>query len=120
MNRLIFKLPVFWTGSKNFLVSNFQFGWVTGKNFVKNQPWYPKIILQVAVSIPKCEISFLLDTKLAKNSEKLLICVPPKKRKKKKKEEKIRWPACKKSPTGSGDFSHGPQHVFWTCSYQMD
>ena len=20
----------------------------------------------------------------------------------------------------SGDFSHGPQHVFWTCSYQMD
>ena len=19
-----------------------------------------------------------------------------------------------------GDFSHGPQHVFWTCSYQMD
>ena len=21
---------------------------------------------------------------------------------------------------GSGDFSHSPQHVFWTCSYQMD
>ena len=20
----------------------------------------------------------------------------------------------------SGDFLHGPQHVFWTCSYQMD
>ena len=20
----------------------------------------------------------------------------------------------------SGDFSHGPQHVFWTCLYQMD
>ena len=20
----------------------------------------------------------------------------------------------------SGDFSHGPQHVFWTCSYHMD
>ena len=20
----------------------------------------------------------------------------------------------------SGDFSHGSQHVFWTCSYQMD
>ena len=20
----------------------------------------------------------------------------------------------------SGDFSHDPQHVFWTCSYQMD
>ena len=28
-------------------------------------------------------------------------------------------PYCKSYPS-SGDFSHSPQHVFWTCSYQMD
>ena len=37
VDRLILKLPVFWTGSKFFFMSNLQFGQVMGKNFVKNQ-----------------------------------------------------------------------------------
>ena len=39
MDGLIFKLLVFWTGSKNSFLSYSQFGQVMGQNFVKNQPW---------------------------------------------------------------------------------
>ena len=40
---LIFKLPVFWTGSKKNFMSNSQFGRVTGKNFV--------MLMDVAVAV---------------------------------------------------------------------
>ena len=39
MDGLILKLLVFWMGSKKHFMSNSQFEHVTGKNFVKNQPW---------------------------------------------------------------------------------